>query len=76
LMRFSSAFSLRSRFSSSASLLISRSSLIAVVLVLAHRLAERFGADLQLPGRKAIVRPTEDRGSFHRSPPGGFHRFW
>jgi hypothetical protein len=46
-----------------------RSSPHAVVLVLAHRLAERLGADLQLPGRIGIVRPSEDRyrGSFHSS---------
>ncbi len=39
----------RSCFSSSASLLVSRSN-PAVVLVLAHRLVEWLGADLQLPG--------------------------
>jgi hypothetical protein len=51
LVRFSSTFSRRSRFSSSASLLVNRSSRSPPVgLVLTYPLAKRLGADPQLPG--------------------------
>ena len=62
LVRFSSAFSLRSRFSSSVVLAGQPViSLTTVGLVLTYPLAERLGADPQLPGHIGDRAALEDR---------------